>query len=153
MGKISVVGFSTAEASERILEKLKNFLKEPTVNVRNLSFRISVLGEVARPALFSIPNEQITLTEALGLAGDITIFGRRDNVMVIREENGKRIFSRIDLTQRDVFRSPFFYLHPNDVVYVEPTKARAANADRTNQLIPIVLSGLSIIAIITTRVF
>jgi polysaccharide export outer membrane protein len=151
VGKINVKNQTAAQVKDRIRESLKEYLKEPTVNVRNLNFRISVMGEVVRPALYTIPNEQITLLEALSLSGDATIFGRRDNVLVIREENGKRTFARVDLTRRDLFSSPYYYLHPNDVVYVEPGRARAATADRTNQLMPILLSALSFLAIIASR--
>jgi len=151
VGAQSVNGLTNTQAATQIRQKLLDYLKEPTVNVRNLNFQISISGEVTRPSLYSIPNEQITLPSALGLAGDITIFGRRDNVLIIREENGKRTFNHIDLTKRDVFQSPYYYLHPNDVVYVEPGKARVANADRTYQLLPIVISALSFVAIIVSR--
>jgi polysaccharide export outer membrane protein len=151
VGTVPLAGLTNREASDLIAEKLRVYLKEPTVSVRNLNFRISVLGEVARPALFTIPNERVTLPEALGLAGDITIYGRRDNVMIIREEDGKRVFSRLDLTRRDAFQSPFYALRPNDIVYVEPGKARLTSADRTYQLAPIVIGILSLLAIIATR--
>jgi polysaccharide export outer membrane protein len=151
LGKVNVAGQTASQVKDRLRESLKEYLKEPTVNIRNLNFRISVMGEVLRPSLFTIPNEQITLLEALSLAGDVTIYGRRENVLLIREENGKRTFNRIDLTRRDLFSSPYYYLHPNDVVYVEPGKARAATADRTNQLLPIALSALSFLAIIASR--
>lgn len=151
IGKVPVGGLTTAQAADRIREQLKTYLKEPTVNIRNQNFRISVMGEVARPSLFTVPNEKITMLEALSLAGDITIYGRRDNVLLIREVNGQRTFTRIDLTGRDLFRSPYYYLHPNDVVYVEPGRARVATADRTYQLLPIALSALSFLAIIFSR--
>ena len=151
VGQVPVAGRTNEQASEQIGQKLKAYLKEPTVNVRNLNFRISVLGEVARPALFTIPNERITIPEALGLAGDLTVYGRRDNVLIIREEGDKRVFTRIDMTKRTAFRSPYYSLHPNDVVYVEPGKARATTIDRGYQLAPILVSVLSLIAIIATR--
>ncbi|GAB3264699.1 polysaccharide biosynthesis/export family protein [Larkinella harenae] len=151
IGKVAVQGLTNSQAAKQVRQKLLSYLKEPTVNVRNLNFQITVTGEVTRPSLFSIPNERITLPEALGLAGDITIFGERKNILVIREENGQRTFNQVDLTKRDVFRSPYYYLHPNDIVYVEPGKARIANADRTFQLVPIIMSALSIVAIIVTR--
>ena len=151
LGKVAVVGSTNAQIGDRIRGQLKEYLKEPTVNVRNLNFRISVMGEVTRPSLFNIPNEQVTVLEALSLAGDVTIYGRRDNVLVIRELNGTKSFNRLDLTQRDLFKSPYYYLHPNDVIYVEPGKARVATADRTNQLLPIIISALSFLAIIASR--
>ena len=151
VGPIKVGDLTVTESSALIKQKLKPFLKEPTVSVRNQNFRISVLGEVARPALFTVPNDQITLIEALSLAGDATIYGRRDNVLIVREEEGRKNFARVDLTQRDLFRSPYYYLHPNDVVYVEPNKAKVANADRFYLIAPTILSTLSFIAILLTR--
>lgn len=151
VGELMVADLTTARVSELITGKLRSYLKEPTVTVRNLNFRISVLGEVSRPSLFTIPNEQITLPEALGLAGDLTIYGRRDNVLIIREQGRQRVFARLDLTRRDAFRSPYYSLHPNDVVYVEPGKVRVTSVDRAYQLAPIVTGILSLLAIIATR--
>ncbi|HTE01141.1 MAG TPA: polysaccharide biosynthesis/export family protein [Mucilaginibacter sp.] len=148
IGSVQVVGLTTTEAKELIKNKLKVYLKEPTVNVRFLNYKISVLGEVLHPSVYVIPNESITLPEALGLAGDMTIYGKRDNVLIIRDENGKKEFGRVDLTTRDVYTSPFYYLHANDVVYVEPSKGRIAQSDKTYQILPIVLSALSFISII-----
>ncbi|MFD2937178.1 polysaccharide biosynthesis/export family protein [Spirosoma flavum] len=151
VGQLAVVGLTNAKTADLISTKLKTYLKEPTVTVRNLNFRISVLGEVTRPSLFTIPNEQITLPEALGLAGDLTIYGRRDNVLIIREEGNRRVFARLNLTRRDAFQSPYYSLHSNDVVYVEPGKVRVTSVDRTYILAPIVTGILSLIAIIATR--
>lgn len=151
LGKISVAGQTTAQIKDRLRGLLKEYLREPTVNVRNLSFTVSVMGEVARPSMLTVAKEQITLLEAISLAGDATIYGNRKNALIIREENGQRTFARVDLTRRDLFTSPYYYLHPNDVVYIEPGKARAAAADRTMQLVPIALSGLSFLAIIFSR--
>lgn len=151
IGRQTVRGLTNTQAAGQLRQKLLEYLKEPTVNVRNLNFQISITGEVARPSLFSIPNEQISLPAALGLAGDITIYGQRNNVLIIREENGQQTFNRVDLTKRDVFKSPYYYLRPNDIVYVEPGKARIANADRTYQILPIVLSALSLLSIILLR--
>ncbi|WP_266363399.1 polysaccharide biosynthesis/export family protein [Tellurirhabdus rosea] len=151
IGQVKVGGLSTTDARDLIREKLRTYLKEPTVNVRFLNFKVSVMGEVARPSMFTIPNEQITLPEALSLAGDVTIYGRRDNVLVIREVGGKKQFARINLNKRDLFTSPYYYLHPNDIVYVEPGKARVASIDRIYQLVPAMLSALSFLAIIIRR--
>lgn len=151
IGRVKVVGKTNLAVSETIREKLKPYLKEPTVSVRNLNFRVTVLGEVARPSLFNVANERITLPEAIGLAGDLTIYGRRQNILVIREENGQRNYARLDLTKRDVFLSPYYYLHPNDVIYVEPGSSRVAAADRFYQTVPLILSALSVIAIVVTN--
>ncbi|GAA4400296.1 polysaccharide biosynthesis/export family protein [Nibrella viscosa] len=148
LGKLKLAGLTTIEAREIIREKLKFYLKEPTVNIRFLNYKISVLGEVTRPSLFNVPNEKITLPEALSLAGDITIYGRRDNVLIIRETNGQREFARVNMNRRDLFQSPYYYLHPNDVIYVEPGRGRVATADRLYQLVPAALSALSFIAIV-----
>ena len=151
VGKIEIKGLTVTQAATVIRDRLKKYLREPTVSIRNQSFRISVLGEVTRPSLFTIPDDHITLLEALSLAGDITIYGRRDNVLLIREVNGQRNFVRIDMTRRDLFRSPYFYLRPNDTIYVEPGKARITSADRLYLLIPALASTLSLIAIIIRR--
>lgn len=151
VGQLTVVNLTNAKAGDLIRSKLTTYLKEPTVNVRNLNFRISVLGEVTRPSLFTIPNEQITLPEALGLAGDLTIYGRRNNILIVREEGNQRVFARVDLTRRDAFRSPYYSLHPNDVIYVEPDKIRGTSVDKTYLLAPIAIGILSLIAIIATR--
>jgi polysaccharide export outer membrane protein len=150
LGTIKVSGLTTSEAKQVIKNKLKIYLKEPTVNVRFLNYKISVLGEVMHPSVYVIPNESVTLPEALSIAGDITIFGKRENVLVIRDVNGKKEFGRVDLTSREVFNSPYYYLHANDVIYVEPGKGRVAQTDKTYQILPIILSALSFVAIIFT---
>lgn len=151
VGKLKLAGLSTREAKDLITQKLDKYLQQPTVNLRILNFRVSVLGEVVRPSVYTIPNEKITLPEAIGLAGDLTIYGKRNNVLVIRETNGKREFARIDLTKRDLFSSPYYYLHANDVVYVEPGKGRLTSSDRSIQLAPIVISGLTLLTLIVTN--
>jgi polysaccharide export outer membrane protein len=152
IGKIAVSNLSTKEATDRITAQLDKFLQQPTVNIRILNFKVSVMGEVARPSVYIVPNEKITLTEAISLAGDLTIYGKRNNILVIRENNGNREFARIDITKRDFFNSPYYYLHTNDVVYVEPTKGKITSSDRTVQLAPIVLSGLSLLTLIIANV-
>lgn len=150
VGTVKVAGLTTVAAEAMIKAKVSNYLKETTIIVRFLNYKISVLGEVARPSVYVIPNETITLPEALGLAGDMTIFGKRDNVMVIRDVNGKKEFGTVNLNSRDLFSSPYYYLHANDVVYVEPSKGRIAQTDKVYQILPVVLSALSFIAIILT---
>ncbi|MBO9639373.1 MAG: polysaccharide biosynthesis/export family protein [Siphonobacter aquaeclarae] len=150
IGKVPVVGHTTNEIAVALKEKVKVYLKEPVINVRNVNFRISVLGEVNHPGLFLINNEQVTLLQALGMANDLTIYGKRENVLIIREENGKKTFSRVDLTKRDFFRSPYYYLHPNDIVYVEPGPARAASTDNSYRILPIVISGASAVLVLVS---
>ncbi|POY34897.1 sugar transporter [Solitalea longa] len=147
-GKIKVDGLSTKAAGDLLTQKLNKFLVDPTVNVRILNYKISVMGEVNRPSVYTIPNEKITLPEALSLAGDLTIYGKRNNVLVIRENNGQREFGRVDLTQRDLFNSPYYYLRSNDIVYIEPTSGRITSSDRAVQLAPVIISSLSLITVI-----
>ncbi len=148
VGTVKIAGLNTSSARDTIKRRLKFWLKEPTVNVRFLNYKISVMGEVARPSVYIIPNERITIPEALSMAGDITIFGKRENVLVIRDDNGKKIFGRVNLTSREVYSSPYYYLHANDIVYVEPGKGKVAQTDKIYQILPVILSALSLISII-----
>lgn len=131
----------------------KKLLIDPIVSVRFLNFKVTVLGEVNRPTVIDVPNERISLLEALGFAGDITIYGQKENVMVIREEDNKKIIKRINLNSSELFGSPYYYLKSNDIVYVEANKAKVASSTRTSQLLPIILTALSFTAIVVDRVF
>ncbi|MCF2487373.1 polysaccharide biosynthesis/export family protein [Dyadobacter sp. CY347] len=151
VGKIHVEGLKMQAAADTIRNRLLVYLKEPSVNIKNINFKVSVLGEVNRPAVYVIPDEKITLPEVLSLAGDLTIYGRRNNIMIIREEMGERQYARIDLTSRDIFESPFYNLHKNDVIYVEPIKARMNTTDRTIQLAPLFLSVVTALTLVIYR--
>lgn len=129
LGKMKVSGLSTAALQDSLEGKLQDYLKSPVVNVRFLNYKITVLGEVGRPATYIINGERATIIDVLGMAGDLTIYGRRDNVLIVREENGKRIFARLNLASSDVFKSPYYLLKQNDLVYVEPIRAKAVAAD------------------------
>lgn len=151
LGKLRIAGMRTDEAADTIRLKLQNYLKEPSVIVRNLNFKVSVLGEVKMPGVYVIPDEKITLPEVLSLAGDLTIYGSRNNVMIVREENGKREYARLDLTSRELFNSPYYYLHKNDLIYIEPVKARMLDTDsriRTVPLIVTIVGGISTLGIL-----
>ncbi|SEI40082.1 polysaccharide export outer membrane protein [Dyadobacter koreensis] len=152
IGRVKIEGLQTQVAADTIRKRLALYLKEPTVVVRNLNFKVSVLGEVARPAIYVIPDEKISLPEVLSLAGDLTIYGKRNNIMIIREENGNRNYARIDLTSRDIFNSPYYYLHKNDVVYIEPIKAKMSSTDRTLQLTPLIVSIVTAVTLVFYRV-
>lgn len=147
VGPIGVAGRTSENAKSLIKEQLTKYLIDPTVNLRIRNFKVTVLGEVQNPGVYTIPNEKITLVEALGLAGDLTIFAKRLNVLVIREENGSRKFYKVDLRSKEIFESEFYYLHSNDVVYVEPGKGKIASAESWYRILPIVLSGLSTVAL------
>ncbi|MEO7046304.1 MAG: SLBB domain-containing protein, partial [Ferruginibacter sp.] len=130
----------------------KKLLIDPLVEIRFLNYEVTVLGEVAKPTVITVPSEKLSLLKALGLAGDLTIYGRRDNVLLIREENGEKKTRHIDLNSGSFFNSPYYYLQPNDVIYVQPNKAKVASVGRTQQLLPILLSSLSIIVVVLDRV-
>jgi polysaccharide export outer membrane protein len=120
IGKINLAGLTKEEATEKMTGLIKEHVKNPIVNIRYLNFKVTVIGEVAKPASFTVATEKVNVLEALGLAGDMTEFGRRENVLIIREKDGVRSTARINLNNKDVLSSPYFYLQQNDVVYVEP---------------------------------
>lgn len=151
IGQVKVADLSTTAARDTIKNHLKIYLKDPTVNIRFLNYKISVMGEVMQPGVYIIPNERITLPEALSMAGDLSIYGKRDNVLIIRDNNDKKEFGRVNLNNREVFNSPYYYLHANDIIYVEQGKGKAAQADQVYRVLPIILSTLSVLAIILTR--
>ncbi|MDR1003962.1 MAG: polysaccharide biosynthesis/export family protein [Prevotellaceae bacterium] len=131
LGKLKVGGMTTSQISAMIVERLHRYLKEaPIVTVRLVNYKVSVIGEVARPNSYTISNERIGLFEALAMAGDLTIYGRRDNVRIIRRLNdGSQQIITMNLNDKNIIHSPDFYLHQNDVVYVEPNRARRQSSD------------------------
>ena len=134
IGKLKVGGLTKTEAENKIREQLMSYLKEePIVTVRMANYKISVLGEVARPGTFNIGNEKVNVLEALAMAGDMTVYGVRTNVKLIREDaKGKRIIEMLDLTKSDFIHSPYFYLKQNDILYVTPNETKAKNSDIGN---------------------
>jgi len=151
LNSIKVEGLTTAEARELIQEKLKVYLKEPVVGLRLVNFKVSVLGDVARPGVFPSQSEKVSITDALSLAGDLNITAISKNVLLVREIQGKRQYIKIDLTNRNLFSSPYFYLQNNDLIYVQPGKSKYANADASYRNISLLLSALSVITLIITR--
>lgn len=153
LGSIKLGGLTTFQAKELIQHKASQYFKEPTVQVRFANYKITVIGEVAKPATYTVPNEKVTLLDALGLAGDLTIYGKRENVLLVRDNVGKKEFVRFNLNSSDIFKSPYFYLKQNDVIYVEPGKGKVAstNAART-QTITLIGSALSVIIVLLTRI-
>ncbi|WP_435625432.1 polysaccharide biosynthesis/export family protein [Flagellimonas sp.] len=123
IGKLKIEGLSPDEVRVLLRERLSVYLKDPIINIRLRNFTVTVLGEVGRPGTYPVNGEQITILEALGLAGDITLRGVRNNVLVIRDFNGTKVYTRINLTSKDIIKSPVYYLTQNDVVYVEPNKS------------------------------
>ena len=154
LGNIRVSGLTQKQLKAQLIKTLvdKKLLVDPVVDIRFLNFRISVIGEVAKPGDVTVPSEKISLLEALALAGDLTIYGRRDNVLLIREENGKRITKRIDLNSSSVLTSPYYYLRSNDIIYVEPNKSKVASSGRITLWLPVIFSFLSFAIIVTDRI-
>jgi polysaccharide export outer membrane protein len=154
LGNIMAAGLTKKQLTDKITNIIvaKNEILNPVVEIRHLNFEISVLGEVAHPTVITVPSEKISFIKALGLAGDLTIFGKRDNILLIREENGKRTTQHININSAEFLSSEYYYLKPNDVIYVEPNKTKIASTDRSQQIIPVVLSGISILILVLDRV-
>lgn len=156
LGEIHVEGLTRMQLTELIKNKLieGDLIKDPIVTVQFLNFKISVMGEVSRPGSFTISGDRITLLEALSMAGDLTIYGRRDRVGVIRENNGKRTILFHDLRSADIFNSPCYYLQQNDIVYVEPNKAKSGQSSiNQNNSIGVWVSVISLLTTIAVLIF
>lgn len=155
LGKIKVAGKTRRELSEWLKEQLSVYVKSPLVTVRIVNLKISVLGEVNSPGTKVYGEEQMTILDAIGLAGDLTLYGERSNVLVIRDNNGRKEYQRVDLTSSNLFSSPYYYLQQNDVVYVEPNKARKGNASYSQSaqfnisVASTIVSAISVLASLT----
>ncbi|MDT0642293.1 polysaccharide biosynthesis/export family protein [Zunongwangia sp. F363] len=128
LGTVNVSGLSRQDLQEKLKSEIREYVQEPIVNIRLVNFQVSVLGEVNRPGTFEIRDEYLTLPKALGLAGDLSIYGKRNNVLVMREDQGKKTYKYLDLTDPGIVDSPFYNLQQNDVVYVEPNRAQRQSA-------------------------
>ncbi len=156
LGKIHVEGLTRMQLTELVKNKLieGDLIKDPIVTVQFLNFKVSVMGEVSRPGSFTISGDRITLLEALSMAGDLTIYGRRDRVAVIRENNGKRTILFHDLRSAEMFNSPCYYLQQNDIVYVEPNKAKSGQSGiNQNNTIGVWVSVISLLTTIAVLIF
>jgi polysaccharide export outer membrane protein len=154
LGKIHVEGLNKSQLNALLVKELtdKKLLVDPIITIRHLNFRVSVLGEVSKPGVFTVQNEKLSLLEALSLAGDITIYGKKDNIMVIREnDKGEKIVKRLNLNTQEIFASPYYYLKSNDIVYVEPSKDRVAK-ERNLMLFPVIMSTLTFLIIVSDQI-
>ena len=133
IGKVKIAGLSPEEVRVLLRERLTDYLKDPIINIRLKNFTVTILGDVNNPGTYPVQGERITILEAIGLAGDLTIKGRRDNVMVIRDFDGTKVYTKIDLTDKSVLSSPVYYLTQNDVVYVEPNKSAVTASTLDNR--------------------
>jgi polysaccharide biosynthesis/export protein len=152
IGSMHLEGLTREQVADLVKSKLDTSLKQPSVIVRFLNFKISVLGEVNNPGSFTLPTERVTILEALGLSGDVTEFGKKNNVLIVRENNGHYETGRIDLTSSSMFSSPYYRLQQNDVVFVESTGRRLKQQQRqeTAQQVGIATSIITAIALILT---
>jgi polysaccharide export outer membrane protein len=147
-GKIRVGGLTTFDAREVVRKRVSEFYNQSNVELRLANFKVSVLGEVKSPSTYNMQNEKATVMDAISVAGDLTVYGRRDNVLIVRDIDGKKTYAHLDLNSSSVFNSPYYYLRQNDLVYIEPNKARnAANNAATIQLISVIGSILSILVL------
>lgn len=147
LGTIKMSGLTRTQATAMLKEKIGEYVNEFIVNIRLINFTITVLGEVNRPGAYTIQGERISLVQALGLAGDLTIYGKRDNVFLIREIDGKKKYAKYDLTSINVVNSPVYYLSQNDVIYVEPNNAKVKTSSY-NPNTGVLISAISTLATI-----
>ena len=151
IGKLHIAGLTREELVDLLNSKLSVYLKNPYYNIRFLNYKITMIGEVVREGVYNVPDERINILESIGLAGGLTLFARRENVMVIRESNGKREFARLDLTNPDLLNSPYYFLQQNDMVIVEQARAKpTASEQATTRNIGLISGIVSTLAILYT---
>lgn len=148
LGKVQLGGLTKEQATAKMTAKIAENVKNPIVNIRFLNFRITVIGEVNKPSTFLVPSERVNLLEAIGLAGDLTPYGKRENVLIIREQGGVRSATRVNLGSRAVLNSPDFYLQQNDVVYVEPAKIKALQGGTGTFYLGLATASVSILSLL-----
>ncbi len=152
LGKVKLLGLTVEEAKNLFKKKFEEgqLLKDPVIIIRILNFRVTIAGAVNAPGVYQVTGERVSILEALGMAGDLSIQGRRDNILVVRDFNGVKTYSRIDLTNKEVFNSPVYYLTQNDYVYVEPNNSSISTASgdsRITNLIGITSSLIGLVLI------
>lgn len=145
VGRVKVEGLTRLQLEDTLMAILKDYTKNPVVNVKFLNYNYSVLGEVNHPGKFEMDNERTTIFDALASANDLTVLGKRNNILVVREENGKRMYGRVDILSKNVFNSPYYYLKTNDIVYVEPVRSRFFTRNGVPQYIGIAAGALALI--------
>lgn len=144
LGNIKLEGLNRMQAIDKIKGLLVNHIKDPIVNLRLLNFKVSVIGEVQKPGTMVVQNDRVTILEALSFAGDLTIYGKRNSIMVIREVDGVKTINTVDLTSSDIINSPYYFLAQNDVVYVEPNKTRV-NSSVIGPNVTVILTATSLL--------
>ncbi len=144
IGKIKLEGLSRNQAINLIEEKLVSLINNPIVNLQIQNFRVTILGEIKTPGTFTIPNEKVNILELIGIAGDLTIYGVRKNILVLRDENGRKKEYRLDLTKSDFINSPVYNLQQNDIIYIEPNQSKI-NSSRVSSTAGIFVSVATLI--------
>ncbi|EHQ41870.1 polysaccharide biosynthesis/export family protein [Myroides odoratus] len=147
LGTIKISGLTKKEAIDYLTTEISKYIIRPIVNMRIMNYKVTVQGEVNRPGIHTVVSERLTLSDAIALSGDMTVYGKRDNVLVIREVEGKRIPYRVDMTKADFITSPYYYLNQNDIVYVEPNKTRV-NSSVVGPNLTLGISALSLLVTI-----
>ncbi len=155
LGIMHVEGMTRRELKDKIQKDIQPYLKDPIVTVRYLNHKVTILGEISKPQVIQMPEEQLSLLEVLGVSGDVSQFARRDNILIIRETSSGKQLKRINLENHSIFNSEWYYLQPDDVVYVEPNdkKVNEENRNRRLQTLSIALAGVSTAIIILDRIF
>jgi polysaccharide export outer membrane protein len=152
LGNIKLEGLTIVQAQNLIEHELNRYVTNSVVNVKFLNFRVTVIGEVNHPSTFVVQNERLNLLEALGLAGDMTPYGKRENVLIIREVEGKRTMARLNLNNQNVLNSPYFHMKQNDVIYIEPHKTKSIEYSNSPQTMPLVIAVISAVAVLATAI-
>jgi polysaccharide biosynthesis/export protein len=151
IGKVKLAGLTLEESKTKLVTLLEKYVKGGVVNIRFINFKFTILGEVKKPGVIKSITKRITLLEAIGLAGDLTDYANKSTILVIREKDKIRTYTRLSLQQKDLFLSPCFYLKQNDIIYIEPIKAKkGAVADETTRIITIASTGLTILTLLIT---
>lgn len=155
IGRVKAAGLSKQELSNNLQRDIAHYVKDPIVNIQIVNFKITMFGEIARVGKYNIPNDRISIIDAIGQAGDLTINANRKNILIIRNNNGVPEYGRVDLTDPAIFTSPYYYLKQNDLVYIEPNKAKKRNANYSSAQqysITVFSAILSTVSLITTSV-
>jgi polysaccharide export outer membrane protein len=149
IGFVKVGGLTTSEAREAIKQKAREFYKDPVVNVRIANFDVTVLGDVGRPGIVTVPSEKANVFDVLALTGDLQLTGKRTNVLLVRSEGDKKTFARLDLTNTDIYKSPYFYVKQRDMLYVEPNRFKLSTSDnRLSRGLTIMTAAISLLSLL-----
>jgi polysaccharide export outer membrane protein len=143
-----LAGLTRSEAIKELTQKVKPYITNPTINLRILNYKVSVIGEVIKPGSYNFSSERVTLLEALAIAGDLTIYGKRNNILIIREKNNEKTYNRVDITNSSFVNSEFYYLTQNDVIVVEPNKTRINSSSFGPNVLGIISAASIIISIL-----